>query len=148
MFNRLVLSTALLGFGLVFSGPVAAQGPDVSPTILIESLPSDHPDYRRMVLVHYLSGDRVKVSYRTYNRTEFQRLTNVSVNASDCTRGQAAKLSEIYAFNKSESQRRRSGQTPEAKSFCIKQVNSWEAKNKDKYLDPIFTGLPIAPHLR
>ena len=49
---KLILKTALaasLAFGL--SAPAIAQSADVSPTLLIETGPSDNPQYRRMIFV-------------------------------------------------------------------------------------------------
>jgi len=50
-----------------------AQFGDVSPVLLIESGPSDNPTYRRMVVVKYLSGNRVGANYAAYNRPEIKR---------------------------------------------------------------------------
>ena len=60
---NLILKTALaasLAFGL--SAPAIAQSADVSPTLLIETGPSDNPQYRRMIFVKYLSGNHVSVN--------------------------------------------------------------------------------------
>ena len=120
-----------------------AQSSDVSPTLFIESLPSDNPKYRRMVRVNYLSGDYVKVSYVTYNRVEFIQVPTTGANVSECTKGPATKLTEINRFHIAEASLRKSGKAPKPTTFCIKRVFAWESKNKDKYLDPIFTGLPV-----
>jgi len=51
------LLAASLSFGTFgVAAPVFAQSADVSPTLLIESGPSDNPQYRRMIFVKYLSG--------------------------------------------------------------------------------------------
>lgn len=127
-----------------FSAPAIAQGMDVGPTILVESMPSDNPKYRRMIFVRYLSG----ASYKAYNRREFNLATSsTSVQRmGQCANGAATTLQEIKAFAKSEKRLSRSGQAPESKAFCIKKVQNWTAENKDLYLDPIFEGMPyVAP---
>lgn len=126
------------------SGAANAQGGDISPTILIETGPSDNPAYRRMVFVKYLNGPTVTSKYKAYNRREFinvpDRAANENVRA--CAAGRATTLSQIKAYKRSEAKRKRAGQAPEGRSFCIKNVSGWEAGNKDKYLDPIFEGMP------
>ncbi|NNC36669.1 MAG: hypothetical protein EX271_06840 [Acidimicrobiales bacterium] len=124
--------------------PVFAQGADVSPTLFVESMPSDNPKYRRMVYVRYLSG----ASYKAYNRREFNLATSATSeqNVRKCANGSASSLRDIRAFEKAEKRRAQSGQVPEYAAFCIKSIPNWEAKNKDVFLDPIFEGMPyVAP---
>ena len=144
MWGRLFLGAAL-AFGLTAAAPVVFA--DTSPTLLIESGPSDNPEYRRMIFVKYLNGDRVNVNYKTYSRSEFKQVPNTTPGdiISACARGGATSLSEIKAFEAAEARRKRSGQAPEVVRFCIKNVSNWEARNRDAYLDPIFNGLPLAP---
>jgi len=127
-----------------FAGPLTAFAADISPTILIETGPSDNPAYRRMVFVKYLSGNNVTSNYKAYNRREFINVPDKSVSerVTACARGGATSLSEIKAYERDEAKRKRKGQAPEPRSFCIKNVNNWNAKNKDKYLDPIFASMP------
>ena len=139
--RQLILAAALLAA----PAPLAvAQSGDVSPTLLLESLPSDTPGYRRMVRVHYLQGPRVNVSYRALNRSEFTQVPGTADAgvAAECARGEATTLREIDAFQRAESQRARSGQAPEAVRFCIKGVRGWEAGAQKRWLDPIFEGMP------
>lgn len=138
---KIALVFSLLG-GV--SVPAVAQGADVGPTLLIESMPSDNAKYRRMVYVRYLSG----ASYKAYNRREFNLATSPTSgqNVGKCANGSATSLRDIKAFEKAEQRRKRSGQAPEYAAFCIKNVRNWKAKNKDVYLDPIFNGMPyVAP---
>jgi hypothetical protein len=138
---KITLITALIG---TFSAPAIAQGADIGPTILVESMPSDNPKYRRMVYVRYLSG----ASYKAYNRREFNLATSPmsGMSMGECADGAATSLQEIKSFAKSEKRRARSGQAPETTAFCIKNVPNWAAENKDVYLDPIFEGMPyVAP---
>lgn len=120
----------------------AAAG--MSPTLLIETGPSDNPSYRRMITIKYLSGASVTANYKAYNRREFINTPNRTPSnlVSECARGKATKLSEIKAFERDEDRRSRSGKAPEARSFCIKNVRNWNDSNKDKYLDPIFSSMP------
>ena len=139
MFRSLAVA-ALLATAL----PATTAHADQSPALLIESGPSDTPGYRRMVLVHYLNGPGVSVSYKALKRTEFSQAPG-SANpqaVADCARGSSTSLREIDAFQKAEARRARAGQTPELTRFCIKGVGQWEARNKDRYLDPIFEGMP------
>ena len=113
---KLILKTALaasLAFGL--SAPAIAQSADVSPTLLIETGPSDNPQYRRMIFVKYLSGNHVSVNYRAYNRAEFTQVPNTTpANViRDCANGRATSLGEIQAFERAEADRKRRGQPPE-----------------------------------
>lgn len=126
------------------SGAANAQNGDVSPTILIETMPSDNPAYRRMVFVKYLNGSYVTSNYKAYNRREFINIPDrsASENVTLCARSGATPLSDIKAFERDEAKRKRKGQTPETRSFCIKNVGNWSAKNKDRYLDPVFAGMP------
>lgn len=146
MFRRLsmglTISLSVLFFGL--SSPASAQMADLSPELLIESLPSDNPKYRRMILVSYLSAGQVTVTYKAYNRTEFRRVQNQPVDAGACINGSPTALRDILVFAKAEASLARSRKTPETTRFCIKNVAGWAAGNKDRYLDPIFTGLPIS----
>ncbi len=127
-----------------------AQFGDVSPVLLIESGPSDNPDYRRMVFVKYLAGTRVGVNYAAYNRTEFIQTPNVTPAniITACANGTPTSLREIKSFQKDEAKRKRAGQAPELKRFCIKNVQKWEGGGRDKYLDPIFDGMPYASTLK
>ena len=135
-----VIASVLIGL----STPALAQSNDMSPTLLIESMPSDNPKYRRMVFVRYLSG----ASYKAYNRREFNIAKSASSaqNVGQCANGTATSLNEIKSFAKAEKKRARSGQAPEVKAFCIKNVPNWAEKNKNTFLDPIFEGMPyVAP---
>lgn len=144
MFTRLFLGMGL-AVGLMGTASIAAA--NISPTLLIESGPSDNPEYRRMIFVKYLAGDRVNVNYKTYSRSEFKQVPNTTPSdvISACARGSATSLSDIRAFEKAESKRARRGEAPEVMRFCIKNVSNWDASNRDSYLDPIFNGLPLAP---
>ena len=147
---KFILKAALAAsvtFGL--AAPAMAQSADVSPTLLIETGPSDNPQYRRMIFVKYLSGNHVSVNYRAYNRTEFTQVPNTTAREiiDACANGRASRLSDIRAFERSEAQRKRSGQAPEIKRFCVKNVSNWEGGQRDRYLDPIFNGLPHAASL-
>ncbi|MGB6231612.1 MAG: hypothetical protein WBF53_15965, partial [Litorimonas sp.] len=119
-----------------------AQTADLSPTLLIESAPSDNPDYRRMVHVYYLAGERVTVAYKAYNRTEFIQAepTIDPARIAACTRGTATTLAELRAFERREAQT--GGQSPERRDFCIRDVSGWDAGGKKIWLDPIFNGMP------
>jgi uncharacterized protein YfeS len=138
--GKLIKITLLAALIAGFSSPAFAKEADVGPTILVESMPSDNPKYRRMVYVRYLSG----ASYKAYNRREFNLATSpASVQSMDqCANGAATSLKEIKAFAKSEKKLARSGKAPITKAFCIKNVDNWTAENKDVYLDPIFDGMP------
>jgi len=147
---KLVLKAALaasLSVGaFTTAAPAMAQSADVSPTLLIETGPSDNPEYRRMVFVKYLSGNHVSVNYRAYNRSEFRQVPNTAPRevVDACANGRATSLSEIRSFERAEAQRKRSGQAPEIKRFCVKNVSNWEGGQRDTYLDPIFNGMPYA----
>ncbi len=142
----ITLKTVLMvGLMAGFTAPIAANAADISPTLLIETGPSDNPAYRRMVSVKYLSGNRVTANYRAYNRREFINVPNNNTPAiviSSCARGSATPLRDIKSFEKDEKRRVRSGQAPIARTFCIKNINNWQAQNKDRYLDPIFDSMP------
>ena len=146
LFAKTVLAAALT-FG--FSAPSVAQSADVSPTLLIESGPSDNGQYRRMVFVKYLSGNYVNVNYRAYNRAEFTQVPNTTSAdvIRECANGRSSSMSEIRAFERAEAKLKRRGQAPEVVRFCIKNVSNWEGGGRDKYLDPIFNGLPYAASL-
>lgn len=123
--------------------------PDMSPVLLIETGPSDNPDYRRMVFVKYLAGQRVTASYKAYNRTEFIQMDDTTPNAlvAACANGPATTLEQIRAYEAQEAQARRAGAAPQITHFCIKGVPEWEAGNRVSYLDPIFEGMPYAATL-
>ena len=143
---KTALATAILSVG---AAPAFAQSADVSPTLLIESGPSDNPQYRRMIFVKYLSGNYVSVNYKAYNRAEFKQVPNTTPNdvIAACANGRASTLSEIRAFERAEARRVRSGQAPEIARFCVKNVSNWEGGQRATYLDPIFNGLPHAASL-
>lgn len=133
----------------VLATPAMAQFSDVSPVLLLESGPSDNPEYRRMVFVKYLAGNRVGVNYRAYNRTEFAQVPNTTPAdvIAACSNGPATTLKEIKDFERAEAQRKRRGQAPEVVRFCIKNVQNWEGGGRARYLDPIFEGMPYAASL-
>lgn len=141
-----VLSAAVLCAGMAAFTPSFAQSMDVSPVLLIESGPSDNPEYRRMVFVKYLSGDRVNANYKAYNRTEFSQLPNTTPAniISDCARGAASSLSDIRAFQREEARLKNTGAPAKLARFCIKNVQNWEGGGRTRYLDPIFEGMPYA----
>ena len=134
---------AILGVSV----PVAqAQSSDRSPTLLIETGPSDKADYRRMTFVKYLNGGGVTVAYKAYNRSEFSQVQDTTPRevAMNCANGRASSMSDLRAYERKEAAAKRRGQKPETAVFCIKNVSGWNAGNKDKYLDPIFNGMPYA----
>ena len=140
-----------LAAGLLATAPAAqAQFGDLSPVLLLESGPSDNPEYRRMVFVKFLSGDYVTVNYKAYNRAEFKQVPNTTPRniISECANGRATTLGELRAFERDEARAQRSGKTPKVVRFCIKNVQNWEGGNRSKYLDPIFEGLPHAASLK
>ena len=150
--RHLKVSGVILGasLGLLATAPSAeAQIGDLSPVLLVESGPSDNGDYRRMVFVKFLSGNRVGVNYKAYNRTEFIQVPNTTPQdvISACANGAASSLSEIRSFERAEARAKRSGQRPEVVRFCIKNIQNWEGGNRDKYLNPIFEGMPHAASL-
>lgn len=142
-------TAALAAVLSVGAAPVFAQSADVSPTLLIESGPSDNPEYRRMVFVKYLSGNYVSVNYRAYNRAEFTQVPNSSPRdvISSCANGPSSTLSELRRFERAEAKLKRRGQAPEIARFCIKNVSNWEGGQRATYLDPIFNGMPHAAAL-
>ena len=144
--KSILAATVMAG---AFAFPAAAQYGDLSPVLLVESGPSDNPEYRRMIFVKFLAGDRVSVNYAAYNRTEFKQVPNTTPREiiSACANGPASTLSEIQAFARDEARAARRGQAPQVVRFCIKNVQGWEAGNRDAYLDPIFDGLPYAATL-
>ena len=150
MFARLVVVFGLMTAGAGFGMAAHAQSADISPSLIIESGPSDNPEYRRMVFVRYLSGNRVTASYVAYNRTEFRQVpNNISPQiVQNCARGNATSLRDLEAFENAEARRARSGQNPEIVAFCIKGIRNWNGGNKDRYLDRIFNGLPYAATLK
>ncbi len=150
---RICVKAMIVG-GVIASGislsavPAHAQTRDISPTILLETMPSDNPAYRRMVFVRYLNGANVTANYKAYNRREFINMPDRSAsdNVRACANSRATPLSEIKSFERSEAKRKRKNQAPEIRSFCIKNITGWTAGNKEKYLDPIFNGMPyVAP---
>jgi len=88
----------------------------------------------------------VTVAYKAYNRSEFTQVPDGTPRemAMQCANGRATSISELRAYERKEAAAKRSGQTPETAVFCIKNVRGWEAGNKEKYLDPIFNGMPYA----
>lgn len=140
-----------LAAGMLATAPAAqAQFGDLSPVLLLESGPSDNPEYRRMVFVKFLSGNRVSVNYKAYNRTEFKQVSDTTPRdvVSACANGAASSLRDIQAFERSEARAKRSGKAPEIVRFCIKNVQNWEGGNRARYLDPIFEGMPHAASLK
>ncbi len=139
-----VLGLASL-MGVAAMAPVASAQ-DISPTLLIETAPSDSADYRRMVHVKYLQGNRIQRSFVAYNRTEFKRVDRqISQEVIDnCANGAATSLSEIRRFARDEMGRFKAKRSPETRYFCIKNVRNWTGQNRDKYLDPIFETLPYS----
>jgi len=117
---RIVLTAAICVVGFV-APSVSAQNTSVSPILLLESGPSDNPNYRRMVFTKYLQGDRVRVNYKAYNRTEFIQVSPETSGdiIRGCTRGAATSLNELKAFERAEA--------------------------RERYLGPIFNGLPVTP---
>lgn len=147
---KFLTSTAIIMAAMSFGiFPASAQSADVSPTLLIETGPSDNPDYRRMVFVKYLSGNFVSVNYRAYNRAEFTQVPNTTAPEiiAACANGKASTLTEIRAFERAEAQRKARGQAPEIVRFCVKNVSNWEGGQRATYLDPIFNGMPHAASL-
>ena len=142
----LAASVCLVGV----SGLASAQNSAVSPVLLLESGPSDSPNYRRMVFTKYLQGDRVSVNYKAYNRSEFIQVSPQTPRelVESCTRGAATSLRELEAFARTEAQRARAGQAPEIARFCIKNVRNWDEATRERYLGPIFNGMPPAPQTR
>lgn len=144
--RHIALATALFGSTISIGAPAQAQYADVSPVLLIESGPSDNPEYRRMIFVKYLSGNRVGVNYKAYNRTEFAQTPNMTPTdiVSACSNGAATPFSEVKAFERDEARRLRRGEAPKLARFCIKNVDNWEGGGRTRYLDPIFNGMPYA----
>ena len=138
--------TALAAITLAAVPMAQAQSSDRSPTLLIETGPSDNAQYRRMTFVKYLNGGGVTVAYKAYNRSEFTQVQDTTPReiAMNCANGRASKMSDLRAYERKEAAAKRSGQKPEMAVFCIKDISGWEAGNKDKYLDPIFNGMPYA----
>jgi hypothetical protein len=138
-----------LPFFLASAPPASAQS-DVSPVLLLESVPADQPGYRRMMRVHYLNGPSVSVSYKALNRSEFVQAPGTAnpQAVSACASGPATTLSEIRAFQRAEAQLARRNSAPETVRFCIKGIPNWESRNKKTYLDPIFEGMPYAATLK
>lgn len=145
-FLKTAMITALATIAMM---PALAHTQDVSPTLVIESGPSDNGEYRRMVFVKYLSGDFVSVNYRAYNRTEFTQVPNTTPREliQNCANGRPSTLDELRAFERAEAQLKRRGQAPEVVRFCIKNVRNWEGGGRKAHLDPIFNGMPYAASL-
>ena len=147
MFKKLAILAMSAGLTFGAAHTAHAQNSAVSPVLLLESGPSDNPNYRRMVFTKYLQGDRVAVNYKAYNRTEFIQVAPqapVEIVRS-CTRGKATSLNELRAFEKAEAARKARGEVPEIARFCIKNIRGWDEKARSRYLDPIFNGLPQLP---
>ena len=87
---------------------------------------------------------------QAYNRTEFKQVPNTTPRdvITACANGAATTLREIRSFERDEARAQRSGQAPKVVRFCIKNVQNWEGGNRNKYLDPIFEGLPHAASLK
>ena len=146
---KYTLAILTVSLASVHAAPVLAQSADVSPTLLIESGPADNPEYRRMIYVKYITGNRVSVAYKAYNRTEFAQITdNTAPDAIlACSNGPATSLGDILAFERKEAGLKRARQAPEVTRFCIKNVNNWEGGGRTRYLDPIFNSMPYAATL-
>ena len=146
MFKMPVLIAVSLAAASV-SLPAAAQNSAVSPILLLESGPSDNPNYRRMVFTKYLQSDRVSVNYKAYNRSEFIQVSPQTPSdvVRSCSRGAATSLNDLKAFERAEAQRARRGQPPEVARFCIKNVRNWNEDTRARYLGPIFNGMPGGP---
>ena len=131
---------------LIGAAPIAQAQSDSSPMLLIETGPSDNPEYRRMTFIKYLNSGGVTVAYKAYNRSEFAQVQDGTPRqmAMECVTGRATSMSDLRAYERKEAAAKRRGQAPETTVFCIKNVRGWEAGNKDKYLDPIFNGMPHA----
>ena len=142
-----ILAISLMSGALATT--VHAQSSDMSPTLLIETGPSDNPEYRRMTFTKFIRGNAVTVAYKSYNRSEFIQVRDTTpqemINA--CASGRSVGLREIKAYEAAESRAERRGQKPEIKSFCIKNVPNWEGGNRKLWLDPIFNGMPYAKSL-
>ncbi len=149
MLRRSVLTLSLVLSMGTMATPAMAQS-DVSPVLFLESVPSDNPAYRRMMVISYLDGDRIRVSYKAYNRSEFIQITNTTPRdvLAQCASGAATSFRDIQSFERAEARRKRNGQPPESTRFCVKNVGGWESQgNRKKYLDPIFNGMPYAASL-
>lgn len=138
-----IMTAACLVIG--FSAPTA-MAQDMSPALLLETGPSDNPEYRRMTFTKFLQGNRVSVAYKSYNRSEFKQVRDTTPQEmiDACAMGRSISLGELKAYEKAESRRARRGEKPEVKSFCIKNISNWESGNRKRYLDPIFNGMPHA----
>lgn len=146
--KAVICSLLTIGF-IGFSIPVYAQNTPVSPVLLIESGPSDSPNYRRMVFTKYLQGDRASVNYKSYNRTEFIQVSPQTPRdvVLSCVQGKASTMRDLKAFERAEAQRARRGQPPQIARFCIKNIRGWNESSREKYLGPIFNGMPRSPVL-
>lgn len=130
--------------------PQTGAGADMSPTLLIETTPSDNPTYRRMVIVRYLSANGVTAAYKAYNRSEFIRVEdNTPANQlSECLQGRATTLRDVQHYQQTEAQALQTGAAPIPARFCIRGVDAWERGNKSVWLDPIFEGMPHAARFK
>lgn len=146
---KLFLGTAVMMGSVAGFTPALAQSSAMSPVLLIESGPSDNPEYRRMIFVKYLSGNRVNANYKAYNRAEFSQVPNQTPAdiVSACANGAPNTLSDIKAFQRAEAKLKREGKPAELKRFCIKYVSNWDNGGRTRYVDPIFEGMPYAASL-
>lgn len=146
--KQTLLSVAVIASAGVIAPIASAQ--DMSPTLLIETGPSDNPEYRRMTFTKFIQYGRVNVAYKSYNRSEFKQVRDDTPQelVDRCARGPATSLGEIDAYERAERSAKRSGKRPEITTFCIKNVPDWERRNKDRYLDPIFNGMPYAQNMK
>ena len=143
-------SALIMALATTFIIPVLgytnAAAQDISPTLLIQTAPSDTDGYRRMIHVKYLRGNTIERSFVAYNRTEFKRVDQQAPQEAidKCANGAATSLADITAFGRDEARRATSRQTPETRFFCIKNVPNWTRINRDRYLDPIFATMPVS----
>ncbi|WP_371397479.1 hypothetical protein [Fretibacter rubidus] len=143
LFKVIIAGAIVMGTASV---PSIASAQDMSPVLLLETGPSDNPDYRRMTFTKFIQGNYVTVAYKSYNRSEFKQVRDTTPQEmiDACARGQSMSLRELEAYEREERRREQRGEAPEVKSFCIKNVPNWEAGNRKRYLDPIFNGMPHA----
>lgn len=146
-FAKFGVLSAVIAVGALVTAPQAcAQSSGISPVLLIETGPSDNPEYRRMTFVKYLQGSYVSVAYKAYNRSEFSQVSDTTPRevVSECAAGRASSMSDLRSYERKEAAAKRSGKAPETAVFCIKNVSGWDSGNKKRYLDPIFNGMPHA----
>lgn len=146
-FKFLAISAVLMT-GL--AAPMAASAQDMSPVLLLETGPSDNPEYRRMTFTKFLQGNYVTVAYKSYNRSEFKQVRDTTPREmiEACANGRSMSLGELEAYEREERRRKQRGEKPEVKSFCIKGISNWEGGNRKRYLDPIFNGMPYAKDMK